>query len=112
MEQKFDFNSVQQPTLEITLPDKEQTKVKLTIPKTSLVERLSATAGELNEIFAKKDDSTVNQVYQLVAEILSCNLDFRTFTAAELKEYLNFNHITVFCLEYIRFLSETKKAKN
>ena len=108
----FDFNSVQQPTLEITLPDKERTKVRLTIPKTSLVERISAAAGELNEIFAKKDDSTIRQVYQLVAEILSCNLDFRTFTADELKEYLNFNHITVFCLEYISFLTETKKTKN
>ena len=108
----FDFNSVQQPMMEITLPNETQTKVRLTMPKTSLVERLSATVGELNEIFAKKDASTIQQVYSLVAEIMSCNRDFRTFTAEELKECLNFDHIVAFCLEYISFLSDVKKAKN
>lgn len=108
----FDFNAIQQPTMKITLPNKEHTEITLTIPKTSLVERLGAASDELNEIFAKKDASTINQVYQLFAEILSCNQEYREFTADELKEYLNFDHIAAFCLAYIKFLDSVKKAKN
>ncbi|MDE5754389.1 MAG: hypothetical protein K2H89_07610 [Oscillospiraceae bacterium] len=110
--ENFDFNAVQQPTMQITLPDKERTKIVLTMPSTSLVERLDAVSDELNEIFAKKDISTIHQVYQLLAEILSCNQDFREFTAEELKKCLSFDHIVAFCLAYIKFLGGIKKAKN
>lgn len=108
----FDFNSVQQPMMQITLPDKEQTKIRLTMPKTSLAERMGTISTELKEISESKDESTIHRVYETVAEIMSCNLEFHTFTAEELKELLNFEHIAAFCLEYIKFLSDVKTAKN
>lgn len=109
---KFDFNAISQPTMEITLPDKDHSRLRLTTPSTSLVECLGATSEELEKIFAKKDASTIHQVYQLIAEILNCNLEFREFTADELKNYLNFDHIVAFVLAYMEFLSDVKKAKN
>ncbi|MDE5885767.1 MAG: hypothetical protein K2H29_11920 [Oscillospiraceae bacterium] len=109
---KFDFNAISQPVLEITMPDKEHSRLRLTTPSTSLVERFGAASEELDEIFAKKDSSTIQQVYRLIAEILSCNLEFRKFTAEELKEYLSYDHIVAFVLAYMQFLADTKSAKN
>lgn len=108
----FDFNAIQQPMLEITLPNREQTKVRLTVPKASLAERMGTISAELKEISESKDESVIQYVYETIAEIMSCNLEFRTFTAEELKDCLNFEHIAAFCLEYVQFLRDLKKEKN
>ena len=108
----FDFNAISQPTLDIVLPDKEHSKIRLTIPKTSLVERMVSMAGELEEIISEKDETTLNKAYDLLAEIMSCNLENRDFTAEELKKTINIEHIAAFSLEYIRFLEEIKNTKN
>jgi len=108
----FDFNAIQQPMLEVTLPNKEQTKVRLTVPKTSLAEKAASITAELKEISESKDGYMIQRVYETVAEIMSCNLEFRTFTTEELKNCLNFEHIAAFCLEYVSFLRDLKKEKN
>jgi hypothetical protein len=108
----FDFNSIQQPMMEITLPDKEHSQLHLTIPKTSLVERMVEMAEELEEIIEKKDENTLYKAYSLLAEIMSCNQECREFTAEELKGLLNVEHIAAFSLEYVTFLGELKREKN
>jgi len=108
----FDFNSISQPMLEIVLPDQEQTKIKLLIPKTSLVERMCNMSENLKEIISEKNEDMLNQAYALLAEIMSCNQEQRIFTADELKSLLNVEHIAAFSLAYIQFLGEIKNQKN
>lgn len=108
----FDFNSVQQVTMGITLPNEEKTRLTLTVPKTSLVEKLSANAGKLDEIFKSKDEGTINELYQLIADLMSCNKQFRKVTGEELKDCLLYEHIEAFTAAYMEFLLESKAAKN
>lgn len=109
---KFDFNAISQPTLEIILPDKKHSQLHLTIPKTSLVERVTEMAEELDEITTTKDENTLYRAYSLLAELMSCNQECREFTADELKKMLNLEHIAAFSLEYIKFLGALKREKN
>lgn len=108
----FDFNSIEQPTMQITLPNAERTRLTLVFPKTSLVERLRENAGQLHEIFSSKNEHGIHEVYKMFAEIMSCNQQFRTFTADDLKECLSYAHIEAFSLAYMEFLLEVKGAKN
>lgn len=108
----FDFNAIQQPKLAVTLPNKEQTRISLTVPTTGLAERTLSAAKELKEILDAKDDSVIQEMYKLIAEILSCNTEHREFTADELKECLNIEHIAAFMLEYVSFIKDMKTEKN
>lgn len=108
----FDFNSIQQPKLAVTLPNKEQTRIYLTVPSTGVAERAFSAAKELKEILDSKDDSVILKTYELIAEILSCNAEHREFTADELKECLNIEHIAAFMLEYVSFIQDLKTEKN
>jgi len=104
----FDFNSIQQPKLSVTLPNKEQTRIFLT----GVAERALSAAKELKEILDSKEDSAILKTYELIAEILSCNAEHREFTADELKECLNIEHIAAFMLEYVSFIQDLKTEKN
>ena len=108
----FDFNSVEQVTMGITLPNKEKTRLHLTAPKTSLVEKLTANIDKIDDIFKSKNESTINEIYKMVADFMSCNMEFREVTIAELKDCLLYPHVSAFLVAYTEFLAEIKSAKN
>ena len=110
----LDFNSIQQPTWTIKLKDAEQSEVNLTTPTVELVDRLTAVAPELQQIADKQDGSTIRAVYELIADIMSCNNDGLTFTAEELRDKykLSLLDVFVFVAGYLEFIAEIKNAKN
>lgn len=108
----FDFNSVEQVTMGITLPNKEKTRLHLTAPKTSLVEKFAANIDKIDDIFKSKNKFAINEIYSMLADFLSCNTEFLQFTADELKEFLLYPHVNAFMLAYTEFLAEIKSAKN
>lgn len=108
----LDFNSVNQPTMQITLPNEERTRLTLTVPKTSVIERLSANAGDVSEILQSKDIHAIMEFYKILADIFSSNQQFRKFTAEELKECLTIYHVEAFLVPYMEFISEMKFSKN
>lgn len=114
MVKKLDFNALAQPVLEITLRDKEQTVVRITAPTEKNVERFMAMAGDIQAI---KDDNTgemVKAAFELIAELINCNLDELTVTAESLRDKygLKLYDAVVFIKVYLEFLQELENTKN
>ena len=112
MSRNFDFNAVTQTTMNITLPDAQRTRLTLTAPKVSLVERLSANAAQMLAVFQSKDASAIREIYALIAKLLSCNKEHHTVTAEAALDCLTTDHVTAFVVAYMDFLTEIKQAKN
>ena len=109
---EFDFNAIEQVTMGITLPDKEKTRLTLTTPTVSMIERLEANIDNVKNILNSNNEIAINDLFQLLAELLSCNKEFRTVTVKELKDCLLAPHVDAFLMAYTEFLNEIKSAKN
>ena len=114
MVKKLDFNALEQPVLEITLRDKEQTTVRITAPKEELVERFMAAAEEIKSIASGNSGEQLKALYGLIAELMNCNLDEITFTADSLRtQYgLKLYDMVIFVKTYLSFIKELEEAKN
>lgn len=114
MVKKLDFNALEKPVLEITLRNKEQTTVRITAPTEDLVERFMAAAEEIKNITNKNSGEQLKALYELVAELMNCNLDEITFTADSLRtEYgLKLYDVVIFVKTYLEFIKELEDAKN
>jgi hypothetical protein len=110
----LDFNAIQRPTWPIKLKDEAQTVVNLSLPSTGLLERLIAATPTLQEAAKTKDGRTINAIYDLLAEVMSCNEDGFTFTGDELlKRYrLTLLDLFTFWAGYLDFVKEIQNAKN
>lgn len=110
----LDFNTIEQPTWQVTLKDDEKTTVHLTAPTVDLVDRLVAAAPELQGVAEHKDGRTIRAVYVLIADIMNCNDDGFTFTAEELRDKYRMSLLDVFKFTagYLEFVKEIQDAKN
>ena len=110
----LDFNAIQQPTWTIKLKDDAQTVVNILTPSVGLLDRLTAAVPELQEVAKTKDGRTVRAVYELIAEIISCNDDGFTFTAEELRDKYRMTLLDLFkfVAGYLEFVKEMQEAKN
>lgn len=114
MSKVLDLNNLTRPTLELTLQDEQRTTVRLTTPTEAMVQELSAlTPAELNKL-KSGDRESVEFVYNLAARLISCNLDFLTITADELRgRYrMDLYSAIVFFNAYLDFINEIANAKN
>lgn len=110
----LDFNAIQLPTWQITLKDEAKTVVNLVEPSVELVDRMVAASGELQEVAEKKDGRTIKKLYELVAEVLTCNDDGFKFTAEELRNKYKMTLLDIFrfVAMWLEFVNELKEAKN
>ena len=86
MAKTFDFNALEQPTLEVTMQDDKRTVLHLCTPTVELLERFQAAAKDVRIIAKKKDGQTIQALYELMADLFSCNADGVTVTAEELRD--------------------------
>ena len=77
----LDLNALAQPILEITLRDEAKTKFRLTTPTTKLVERFVAAKTEVAEAAQTHNADKIRALFELTAELFSCNAEFFTVTA-------------------------------
>ena len=112
--QMFDVNAIQQPTMPVTLGDKDRTVVHLTYPTVELLDRLMTVAPEIAEIAEKKDGAIVRALYGVIADIMDCNDDGYTFTAEELRDKYRMSLLVVakFVAAYFEFIDQANTAKN
>lgn len=110
----LDFNSLQRPTLEITMKDADKTKFKLICPREGLIERLEAGLNELHEVLERRDSSTINATYTLAAELFSENDQGVIVTADDLRNKYNLGleELVFFYSAYMDFINDIKNAKN
>lgn len=114
MAKTLDLNALDQPILEVKLRDANKTIFRLTAPTTKLVEKLIAAKGEIGEIAKTRDVQKLNALYELTADLMSCNADYITVTAEELRDTyrVTFADIVVIFSAYLDFLNELTNAKN
>ena len=114
MAKLLDLNALEQPVLEIKLRDKDRTVFKLTIPTTKLVEQFMAAKGELSEIATTRDAMKIKRLYELAANIISCNADYITVTPEDLRDVyrVTFSDLVVIFAAYLDFIKEFNTAKN
>lgn len=111
---KLDFNALEKPVLELTLKDEAKTVVRATAPTEELVERLAAASSEIKQIMNDKTGETVKACFELIADLMNCNLDGLTFTADDLRDKYNMKlyDALVFVNVYLEFIQEINEAKN
>ena len=110
----LDFNSIQQPVWEVTLRDDARTTFRITLPTERLIERLNTYLPELKSVANTNDGSSARVVYELAAELISCNLDGIKVTAEELRDKyrMAYSDMFVFFPAYKEFINEIESAKN
>ena len=114
MAKMLDLNALEQPILEVKLRDDNRTIFRLTTPTTKLVDRFVAAKGEMSEIASSRDAEKIKKLYELTAELISCNAEYITVTAEELRDKyrLTFGDIIVIFAAYLDFIKEFNNAKN
>ena len=114
MAKGLNFRNFNQPTLPINMNDAEETLFTCVAPTVELVERLEENHDAIVAIFNQGDRASVEEVWKLVADLISCNREGRTVTVKELKgKYgMNYEMLGAFVLAYGAFLNEIKNAKN
>lgn len=114
MAKMLDLNALDQPILEVKLRDENRTVFRLTTPTTKLVERFTAAKSELSAVASSRDVSKIKALYELTAELISCNADYITVTAEELRDKyrLTFGDLVVVFAAYLDFIKEINNAKN
>jgi hypothetical protein len=110
----LNFRQFAQPTLPINMNDAEETLFTLTAPTVELVERLEANKDTLISTFKRGDRESLEEIWNLAADLISCNREGRQVTAAELKgRYgMTYQMLFMFLTAYFEFIGEIKEAKN
>lgn len=110
----IDLNSLEQPVLEVKLRDPNRTLFKLTTPTTKLVEQFMAAKSELSEIATTRDPLKIKRLYELAADLMSCNAEYITVTAEDLRDVyrVTFSDLVVIFAAYLDFIKDFNNAKN
>lgn len=114
MAKMLDLNALEQPVLELKLRDENRTVFKLTTPTTKLVEKFMTVKAEIAEIANSQNVEKIKKLYEVTAELISCNADYITVTAEELRDKyrLTFGDIVVIFAAYLDYIKEFNNAKN
>jgi hypothetical protein len=94
--------------------DAEETRFTLTAATVELVERLEANQDEIIATFNKRDRSSLDEIWKLAADVISCNREGRQVTVEDMKgRYgMNYRMLFEFMTAYGEFIAEIQDAKN
>lgn len=114
MAKVLDLNTVERPTLELTLQDKERTTILVSTPSEGLVRELESVAPELSKMYETGNQESVDAIYDLAARLISCNRQDKQVTAEELrtKYKMGLESALLFFSAYLDFINELTNAKN
>ena len=114
MTKVLDLNALEQPTLELKMRDEARTVFRLTAPTTHLVERFIVIKGEIAGVAESRDAERIKKLYELTAELISCNAEYIKVTAEDLRDKyrLTFGDIVIIFSAYLDFIQEITNAKN
>ena len=114
MAKVLDLNALEQPVLEVKLRDENRTIFRLTAPTVKQYERFISVKSEMAEIAKCQKPEQIKRLFEFTAELMSCNADYITVTAEELRDKyrLKFGDIVVIFAAYLDFVKEFNNAKN
>lgn len=110
----LNFRNFAQPTLPINMNDAEETLFTLIAPSVELVERIEANQAELIKTFQQGDRESLEEIWKLAADLISCNRECRKVTVDDLKgRYgMSYQMLFAFLTAYGEFIAEIEAAKN
>lgn len=114
MAKVLDLNTVERPTLELTLQDEAKTTILVSTPSEALVRELEEVSAEMDALFRRGDKESVDAIYDLAARLISCNHQGLQVTADELrtKYRMGLESALLFYGAYLDFINELTNAKN
>lgn len=114
MAQGLNFRKFAQPTLPLNMNDAEETRITVTSPTVELTERLEANQDALVAVFERGDRESLDEIWKLAADLISCNREHIKVTGEELKgKYgVSYEMLMAFFTAYTEFISEIESAKN
>ena len=106
------LNYDNRPVMSLTLPNGE--KLNLTLPTKGLISKLTGISQLLEGADENDADSVLESIYELTAQILSCNINGRVITKEflESEEGLDFEQVLIVFQEYKEFVNGVKESKN
>ena len=110
----LDLNSLDIPVLELTLKNTERTTLRVKAPTEGLINEFEALVKDGLGSLQTGDRSSVAESYDLVARLISCNMENITITGDELRTKYNVDLWALLALVkgYVAFINEIKDAKN
>lgn len=114
MAKSINFRQFAQPTLPINMNDPEETLFTITAPTVELTERLKENQDTMLVTFQKGDKESLDEIWGLAADLISCNREGRRVTVEDLKgRYgMSYQMLLVFFTAYGEFIAEIEAAKN
>lgn len=106
----LDFNYLKKVTWQVTLNDKEKTKLFLKSPTKALVDRFKVIQSMSVE--GSESDSALDEIYEIVAELLSLNTRGIKITVKKVEESFDFEDLKIFMTQYGQFMREITSSKN
>lgn len=111
----LDFNTLDRPELEITMPDPDKTVFRLTLPSEKVVEEMQAASAHLSEIAdGGASADIVESIYALAAKMISSNRAGIQVTGLDLRERYNLDleALVIFFYTFTEFVTDVAKQKN
>lgn len=110
----LDFNLHRRLTMIIILKDDKKTVLHLCAPVKSLTDKIQQILPDMQTALSGNSTEASYAVYDLAADLISCNLDGITVTRDELtkKFEMNLEDMLLFFERYLEFLEEIRSEKN
>ena len=109
MAKALDFNTLKKQIFTITLPDENKTKLLITVPDKKTFTEFVELKKSISEI---DEENVLDELYNMVAKIMSHNKAGKKITGKYLSNILDFEDISFFIQEYTDFISGITNSKN
>lgn len=110
MSKSLDFNTLKKQYLPVTLNDDKKTKLFITTPTKKVLDEFIRISDYLDDESA--GDEAINDLYEVVARVMSHNKAGVKITRERVEELLDFEDIIVFIRAYTAFIDEVVNSKN
>lgn len=114
MSRTFNFNNIEKQYLTVTLADKNKTTLMVKTPTKALFKRLQYMKDNIRNIQRQGEADVIDEMYEICAEIMSCNKGGIQITKEQLENIPDFDYqdIVAFLGAYMSFIGEISKLKN
>ena len=105
---ELNFNNSKKQFLTVTLPDEDQTKLLVKMPRKGLLDKVLALQKNAEEM----NEDNISQIYEVTAEILNRNVGNKKIDAEKLGKLLDFEDLFILFNAYVEFIAGVANQKN
>lgn len=111
MSNNFNFNNLKKQFLTTTLPDENNTTLFVLMPNKKLMDELVLLESTLQSA-DNTADAVMDELYSLVAKIMSRNKNDIVITKEKLEECIDFEDVIAYFKVYVAFVHKFANSKN